>query len=377
MQEGCINQNYLYSKIKDMIYFGNNITRNEPLRKTDFNEINTLLTDKAIASLVARLRRLKKIDTKGYQQQKKILPFVIGAKFTHDTRKSENLEAIYSFILDIDHIGTRDELQGIKQKLMGDTRVELMFESPGEDGLKVFMKLASPIENAKTYSDFYKSFSSRFAQQYNLEKYLDFKTHDATRVCFISNDNAAYYNPEPELVPWQKFIQSADLFKQAETLSKQQQKETVKGNDPEPDVYKEILKKLNPKSARPKKDVFVPPILNGITGPIESALKEYNFDLKKINDIQFGKKLNIGYKNQLAEINVFFGKRGFSVVKVNKRGTNPELAEVSKRIVEHVLFEKITSKSLIPTYEEKRNNLSGENTEDLSGGPFKLRAVND
>jgi len=360
-----------------MIYFGNNITRNEPLRKTNFDEINTLLTDRAIASLVARLRRLKKIDIKGYQQQKKILPFVIGAEFEHDIRKSENLKAVYYLILDIDHIGTSKELQGIKQKLMGDTRVKIMFESPGEDGLKVFMELASPIENAKTYSDFYKSFSSRFAQQYNLEKYLDFKTHDATRVCFISNDNTAYYNPKPDPVPWQKFIQSSDLFQQAEALSKQQPKETKEEKGPEPGIYKEILKKLNPKSPRPKKDVFVPPILNGITGPIESALKEYHFSLKKITDIQYGKKLNIGYKNQLAEINVFFGNRGFTVIMVNKRGTNPKLAEVSKRIVEHVLFEKITTKTMIPTYEEKETKFSGENTKDLSGGPFKLRTVND
>ena len=358
-----------------MLYFGNNITRNEPLQQIDFNHLNELLNDRAIASLVARLRRLKKIDQKGYQQQKKILPFVTGSEFRNDIRKGENLVAAHCFILDIDHIKTQPDLQSIKDKLATDTRIKLMFVSPGEDGLKVFFNLASPIENSKTFSDFYKSFTTRFAQQYKLEKYLDFKTHDATRVCFISNDESAYYNPDSDLVTWQKFIQSSDLFQQAEKYAKQQEKPTSE-NEPVQEVYKEILQKLNPKTPRPKRDVFVPPILNNVIAPIEKGLKEYKFTLNKVEDIQYGKKINIVYEKQMAELNVFFGSKGFTVVKVNKRGTNAELAEVSKRIVEQVLFEKTNAPSIIPNYEEKRNEFSGKNQENIPGRVIKLRAVN-
>lgn len=40
----------------------------------------------------------------------------------------------------------------------------------------------------------------------------------------------------------------------------------------------------------------------------------------------------------IAEINVFYGKRGFSVVKTPKRGSNDGLADISNRVLCELLI---------------------------------------
>jgi hypothetical protein len=38
-----------------------------------------------------------------------------------------------------------------------------------------------------------------------------------------------------------------------------------------------------------------------------------------------------------AEINVFYGKKGWSVVKTTKSGSHPDLAELGARAIEEIL----------------------------------------
>ena len=100
----------------------------------------------------------------------------------------------------------------LKVKLAKDSRVKLAFVSPGGDGLKILFELEKPFMSLKLFSDFYKIFSRSFAKQYQLEKYIDFATNDATRICFLSYDPNLYYHKMAQNVDADLYVSSFDFF---------------------------------------------------------------------------------------------------------------------------------------------------------------------
>jgi hypothetical protein len=88
-----------------------------------------------------------------------------------------------------------------------------------------------------------------------------------------------------------------------------------------------------------KKQIFIPDELEQIVCLISNFLKNYNIEVDKIDNLNYGKKFIVKYEHHKAEVNVFFGKRGFSVVRSPKTGTNLELMELTFGIIFN-FFEK-------------------------------------
>ena len=57
-----------------------------------------------------------------------------------------------------------------------------------------------------------------------------------------------------------------------------------------------------------------------------------------VNNINYGKKMVFVINNIWAEINIFYGKKGFSVVKTPKHGSNSELADIVQKILCELLL---------------------------------------
>jgi len=101
-------------------------------------------------------------------------------------------------VIDVDHcfdLAELDRENQLKEKLKSDQRIGLMYTSPSGTGLKLVFSISEPLTNSKRFADFYLAFAGKFARQYELEKFVDFKTHDISRISFLNVDLMAYYNP--------------------------------------------------------------------------------------------------------------------------------------------------------------------------------------
>ena len=335
-----------------MIYQGSSITdTNSRLQPVTLEAIHARITgDTGLRDDTERLRRVKQLDQAAYTRLKVRLPYLCGAECRDGVRRSDHFERINWFTLDVDHYsGSAVELRALSERLRADERVALMFVSPGGDGIKLLFRLDMPCTDTRQYSEAYKAFAFAFGQQYELGKYVDYRTSDATRVCFLSYDEAAYCNPSAVALDWYSYLPERVQPALALALSERQSASAEPAEKPgrshqiHPDTYSEILARLRAK-ARPnpvKREVYVPEALQAVMPAVQQAIEREGFVLEGVSDIQFGRQLSVTHGQFRAEINLFFGRKGFSVVHVPKRNTHPKLAEAAMFVVEQAIYSQL------------------------------------
>jgi hypothetical protein len=327
----------------------NIISPNDSLKKISIEDLyrNIKEADNELKSKIQQLRIVQSIEPKRYQALKKMLPYVTCGIFNPPYRRSENFASIRLFILDIDHLSRHEmDLPTLRERLKKDNRIHLMFVSPGNDGLKLVFYLEEKCYDAAKYSIFYKLFVTRFAAEHNLANVVDKVTSDVTRACFLSFDEDAWYNPFADAVNMKVFIDfdSYGSVKQADVEVKQalQQKTQSIEGEPEkadrqelpPDVLQQIKEKLNPNiKTKIEKKIFVPDELTEAVNSVEEKMNGFGIKTKSVESIHYGKKFVFELDSRWAQLNLFFGKKGFKIVKTPASGSNDELAEVTYKIL--------------------------------------------
>lgn len=282
-----------------------------------------------------RLRRVGGLDVKAYQKLKKELPYVTCGIFHPPYRKTDNFARIQAFIIDLDHLSEKETTpEQLKNKLKDDDRIAFMFTSPGGDGLKILLVLKEPLTDVGKYSLFYKMFISAFARDAGLDQVVDKRTSDAARATFLCHDAGAYYNPFYKTIDVAAFIDfdSSLQVDEARELAREQEKEhkallaeqkssVEEETETLPDeTLSEIKKKLNPKY-RPKpriREFFVPEKVKLLETELKQRCVEAGIEITESEDIQYGRQLAFAAGGYQAELNIFYGKKGFSVVKSAK-----------------------------------------------------------
>ena len=299
-----------------------------------------------IASQIRQLRLIIQLDPRQYGSLKRTLPYIVCAHFNPPFRKIENFAYTDRFILDIDKLSAKHiDIKNLRERIQRDPRVMMCFVSPGGDGLKVMFCLSERCYDAGRYSLFYKAFARNFSEQYALEQVIDSRTADVSRACFISVDPDAYYNPQAEPIDINAIVSDSDplgafdLMKEQQHIDKQQQQQqrqqqTEQKINPDPDNQvmariKEQLQLQRGDSQPTVKDIIVPQVLNDIIEGLQNHIEKTGLQVEKITNIQYGKKINISLGIKKAEINLFYGRRGFSIVQTPKAGTNAELSELA------------------------------------------------
>lgn len=298
-----------------------------------------------IERLVNQLRIIYTLDPKMYGVQKKELPYFVCAAFTPEFRKKENFAYTESFLVDVDHLSAKGfELEQIRQTLCKDNRVMMCFASPSEDGLKLMFRLNERCYDAGLYSLFYKQFLHKFAVQYGIEQVVDQVTSDVSRACFISIDRNAYFNPNCEFVSIKDYVDTDNPYElfsnarktEAEIKATLPEEKTKKKqpNDPEKEVINQIKETLKLKTPKVAKEVYVPQELNDIVDDIKKYIEQTGITVSDIVSIQYGKKLRFKLGLKQAELNLFYGKRGYSVVISPRCGTDSEMNELVAELVQ-------------------------------------------
>lgn len=326
-----------------MFSVGSNVRNNsEPLKKvTPEYLFNALRSPKPeFLSRIRQLRIVRQINESQYVQLKQQLPYFVCASFNPPFRNTKNFAFTECFIMDIDHICEKGLiLDDLRRKIESDSRTMMCFLSPGEDGLKVIMKIKDRCYDAGVYSVFYKKFVYEFSLQYDLQQVLDIRTSDVTRACFMSVDSSAYYNPDAEPVDMAEIIDMEDssvLLRQKKEVEESMSALTdiadsssnaVEIREPDDDAMERIRGLLNMKTKKVsvERPVFVPAILDTIQGELNDYVSDIGFMISEIINIQYGKKIRAKLGLKMAEVNLFYGKRGFSVVVSPKTGTDGTL----------------------------------------------------
>lgn len=336
-----------------MIMFGNNIqSADDPLKKIEVSELyNRIIHPEAyVEAKIRQLRIAYQIAPKQYNEQKRTLPYIVCGIFNPPYRNTENFGYTEYIVVDIDHLSEKGlTVETVKARIRDDQRILMCFASPSEDGVKVMFRLCERCYDSGLYSVFYKEFLRKFSEQYHLELVADKRTSDVTRACFLSFDSEAYFNNDSEPVDMGLYVQQSDSLAMFDLMAKQkrEEKEMPKDDtipspsDPDKEIMDRIKQRLHPNSrtVRKKPDAFVPEQLNMIIDDLVAYIQDTGLVVSEIIDIQYGKKIRVKMGMKFAEINLFFGKRGFSVVKSPRSGTNGELNDVTAQLIQSFIYQ--------------------------------------
>lgn len=241
----------------------------------------------------------------------------------------------------------------LKQTISKDARVMLAFISPSGNGLKILFQLSSPMYSLKEYSNFYQIFSRSFAKQYALEKFVDFSTNDATRICFLSYDENVFYNNKATKLEAAFYADTMFPFiEDLEDLNNVGSTEATKQSKPaiSKQTYAEILKTLKPKTLKKQKTYTVPQPLKELKEILPTNFSKHNINVISLDEINYGLKLKVGDVSLCTIINIYYGKKGFTVVKNQAQKPAEQLAEASVLIIENLIYN-----THIDNYEEERS----------------------
>ena len=323
-----------------MLSFGKHITQKDDLlTSVEVQHIYNIIKhpDETMLNLINRLRLVRTIDKKQYGVMKRELPYIVCGIFNPPYRRIENFGYIEYFIIDIDHIAEKGmELNTLRTKLITDNRIMLCFVSPSEDGLKVLFRLNEKCYDSGQYSLFYKTFIRAYATQHGFEQVVDTVTSDVSRACFMSYDSDAFFNPDAETIKMNDYVDFDNPFIIGEIkrdLKKEEKEQkTEKPEKPVPDdtAIAFIKERLQAKTRTPrqKPQIYVPDELEQILEKLLQYIGESGIRVESVENIQYGKKFRFRAGVAQAEVNLFFGKRGFSVVKSPKQGTSEHLNDL-------------------------------------------------
>ena len=112
--------------------------------------------------------------------------------------------------------------------------------------------------------------------------------------------------------------------------------------DPGDDAMAQIRQLLNmkPHKATIEKDIYVPDILNNLEESLKEYVNDIGFLVTSVINIQYGKKIKAELGLKKAEVNLFYGKRGFSVVISPRTGTDDSLNSLLAETVEAFINER-------------------------------------
>jgi hypothetical protein len=339
-----------------MISLGNNIQSNcDALEKISLNTLaeSIIAPSVAVKEKIKRLRIVYNLDTKQYRNQKKELPYFVCGIFNPPYRRSENFAYTEYFIVDLDHLSEHGiTLEELRNKLIKDKRIFLLFSSPSKNGLKLVFKLSERCYDAGLYSIFYKAFSNHLADTYNIAEIIDYSTHDVSRACFLSWDEDAYYAPLADTINMQQFVDldspipifelKRELEKNLKEQNAQQSENVGSTREPTDDIIGRIKAKLRQRQEiknTENKTVFVPEQVERIIEGLKLFIGQFDIEVSEITNIQYGKKIRFRLESKSAELNLFYGKRGYTVVETPRAGTSKELNKLCADIVKQYISE--------------------------------------
>ena len=169
----------------------------------------------------------------------------------------------------------------------------------------------------------------------------------------MSVDPEVYYNPDCEPVDMSVVVamddtsemlrQKADIEQAALAVTDADDAAEAKApKDPGDEAMDRIRELLNLKRKKyvVEKPVFVPEVLDAIQSDLNAYVMDIGLEVTEIINIQYGKKIKASLGLKKAEVNLFYGKKGFSVVVSPRTGTDDSLNGLLAATVQSFINER-------------------------------------
>ncbi|GAB4424168.1 MAG: hypothetical protein OHK0039_41140 [Bacteroidia bacterium] len=306
-----------------------------------------------LRSQVEMLRQAARLDPALYRRRKTHLPYFIGAAFREGIRRTDHLVAADCLILDLDGCRQSEaQFAALRERLCADAQVWLLYTSPGGQGLKLVFRLERPLTESKAFSDCYQAFARQFARRHDIGDWVDYRTHDVTRVSFLSYDPQVCFAPDAEPVapvqhsafidasidiPWATPGNPPDEGVLEVELQPRTEPQPVR--EPDAEAWLDIRRALRPERPVRSRQVTLPAEIEAITPAIRLAAEASGFALRETLDLNYGRKYIFAYQTVWAEVNLYHGRHGFSLVRSPKTGSDPRLAELAYDLIHRLIFD--------------------------------------
>jgi len=99
------------------------------------------------------------------------------------------------FCVDMDHVGDKDAIEAMKQRVLKVYKPALMFVSPSGDGLKIVYQIDT---GQASHEQFFSAFQTFFRNEFNIE--IDEKCKDVSRACFLCYDPECFMSEAPTIM---------------------------------------------------------------------------------------------------------------------------------------------------------------------------------
>ena len=193
-----------------------------------------------------------------------------------------------------------------------------------------------------------KDFGIKFATKYHIESLLDRRCFDATRACFLSYDANCYINMKATSIDFDNYINenNMDLMMKKNADLKRDMLSSVQGESLNNEELSEheldfIKSRLNPHAIVKKdKQYYIPKELEDVMSDISIYIQDAKVDIVEVSNISYGKKFKFKVGESKAEINLFYGKKGFSIVESSKAGTSRELNKLTADLMRTYFYDK-------------------------------------
>lgn len=306
---------------------------NTPLASIGLNDLYEKLSSASEYDLInftKNLRSVLRYSNERYRSMKTGLPFFSCSIFQPAFRSVQNFQAAYGLIIDIDDKNTiSDELI---EKFKGDLRIALGYISPSNMGIKLVFGFDEPILDSYQYTTIYKYFSYQFGVQYHLSDCIDQKNCDVSRISFLCHDPSAWYNDDFIPLAWKEWEIGQEY------ITDLKENEIVSEDGLSNTAYKQIMTLLDSKPKLPKRKIPVMREISEILPALIDELDGYGIQIESSESIQYGAKLKVAKGVARGELNLYCGKQGYKVVISPRNGTDHELNEVSRHIVQGVVM---------------------------------------
>jgi hypothetical protein len=316
----------------DLSYGTNCKDNNKTLDLISVDELYTRIAsggDQSLVDFTKNLRSVIKYSQERYRVMKTSLPFFSCSHFTPAQRSIKNFEQAVGLVIDIDLKAPVTET--LLTTLKFDPRIVLGYISPSQMGIKLVFAFANAITDDSVYTKVYKYFSYEFGHQYQISDAIDQKNCDVSRISFLCYDPHAWYNPEYIHLEW-------ETFGVAETSVSPISDKDDSHDDISPSAYRQILHLLDSKPKTPKRAMPMLVEITEILPEITDVLAQYDIVIKETESIQYGVKIKVYKDSNQGELNLYTGKQGYKVVSSPRKGTDYELNEVARHIIEGVLI---------------------------------------
>lgn len=194
----CKNENFRENgtwevRQAEMSYFEADITNTMPKRYINLEQLyRQLTTDEQLKQVTERLRA-----TTDEKEQKNIkrqqLPFVTFAGTFKQRLASELIKLSSLLCIDIDHLGSEEEVEQVRRRLLDDEffTTELLFTSPRGRGVKWVTHIDL---RRGDYPTWYRAVVRYLRERYQLQP--DTAPANVASACFLCHDARAVVNPE-------------------------------------------------------------------------------------------------------------------------------------------------------------------------------------